>query len=85
MTKLHKSDYETKYAAVTFSNTATVNFKFLLYTTAASEITNITYPGGNTNTQAGLAEAKNLFLDPNSGIIIFHILLFQVFKKVFVF
>ena len=82
----HNPEYETKYAAVTFSNTATVDFKFLPYSTAASEITKITYPSGSTNTQAGLAEAKKLFMDPKSGTltIIFHILLFQVFKKVFV-
>ncbi|KAL9984336.1 hypothetical protein ACROYT_G006620 [Oculina patagonica] len=55
------------YAAVTFASWATVNFKFLPYSSAASEITKISYPGGGTNTQAGLAEAKNLFDNPKSG------------------
>ena len=82
----HKSGYDSKYAAVTFSTTATVNFKFLPYLTAASKITTIPYPAGSTNTQAGLAEAKKLFDDPNSGNlgVIFFILLLQVFEKVFV-
>ena len=76
--------YETKYAAVTFSSTATVNFKFLPHSTAASEITKITYPGGNTNTQAGLVEAKKLFEDPSSGtlpIICLLLLFSQVFSQ----
>ena len=86
MTTAHNPLYGTKYAAVTFSYTATVNFKFLPYSTAASEITKITYPGSLTNTQAGLAEAKKLFEDPSSGTlpIIFLLLPFQVFKKVLV-
>ena len=58
-----------KFAAVTFASTVTVNFKFLPYLTAASKITNIPYPSGMTNTQAGLAEAKRLFDDPGSGIL----------------
>ena len=60
-----KSD--TKYAAVTFSTEATVNFKFLPYSTAANEIMKNSYPKGDTNTQEGLAEAKKLFDDPSSG------------------
>ena len=67
MDTLHKPGYDSKYAAVTFGTTATVNFKFLPYSSAASEITRISYPSGSTNTQAGLAEAKKLFDDPNSG------------------
>ena len=69
MKTAHNPLYDTKYAAVTFSNSATVNFKFLPYATASSEITKITYPSGGTNTQAGLAEAKKLFVDPNSGTL----------------
>ena len=72
--------YETKYAAVTFSYTATVNFKFLPYSAAASEITNISYTGGMTNTQAGLAEAKKLFVDPNSGTLPFIFVMFYFFR-----
>ena len=69
MDTLNKPGYDSKYAAVTFSSTATVNFKFLPYSSAASEITKISYPGGLTNTQAGLAEAKKLFDDRNSGTL----------------
>ena len=69
MKTLHKPGYDSKYAAVTFSDTATVNFNFLPYSSAASEITKIRYPGGWTNTQAGLAEAKKLFENPYSGIL----------------
>lgn len=58
---------DTKYAAVTFASSVTVNFKFLPYCVAANETTQIPYPNGNTNTQAGLGEAKNLFDDPSSG------------------
>ena len=61
--------YDSKYAAVSFATTATVNFKFLPYSSAANEITRISYPDGSTNTQAGLAEAKKLFDDPNSGTL----------------
>ena len=64
---LRNPSYDSKYAAVTFSTTATVNFKFLPYSSAASEIARIPYPDGSTNTQAGLAEAKKLFDDPTSG------------------
>ena len=85
MTTAHNPLYGTKYAAVTFSYTATVNFRFLPYSKATSEITKIPYLGGSTNTQAGLAEAKKLFEDPSSGTlpIIFLLFLFKVFKKVF--
>ncbi|XP_078357361.1 complement factor B-like [Oculina patagonica] len=68
MTTLHKPGYDSKYAAVTFASSATVSFKFLPYTSAANEITKISYPSGSTNTQAGLAEAKKLFDDPSSGL-----------------
>ena len=56
-----------KYAAVTFSSSASVNFKFLPHSTAKNEVMKIPYPGGMTNTQAGLVEAKKLFDDPSSG------------------
>ena len=70
MKTAHNPSYDTKYAAVTFGGSATVNFKFLPYSSAASQITTISYPGaGWTNTQAGLAEAKKLFDDANSGIL----------------
>ena len=69
MGKMRVPGYDTKYAAVTFSNSASVNFKFLPSSSAANEIMKIPHPGGSTNTQAGLAEAKNLFDDPSSGIV----------------
>ena len=56
----------TKYAAVTFANDVTVNFKFLPYHEAANKIESIPYPRGLTNTQAALREAKRLFKDPSS-------------------
>ena len=59
---------ETKYAAVTFSDSAQVNFKFLPYATAANKTMALNYPSGMTNTQAGLVKAKQLFDDPSSGI-----------------
>jgi len=62
-----ESRNDTKYAAVTFSETASVNFKFLPYAESANEIMKIPFYKGNTNTQAGLAEAKKLFDDPSSG------------------
>ena len=68
MDTLHKVR-GSKYAAVTFGTTATVNFNFLPYSSAASEITRISYPSGSTNTQAGLAEAKKRFDDPTSGTL----------------
>ena len=73
---LHNPTHDSKYAAVTFSSTATVNFKFLPHSSAASEITTISYPGGGTNTQEALAEAKKLFDDPSSGTLCNIFLLF---------
>ena len=84
LTTMHNPRIDSKYAAVTFSSTATVNFEFLPYSSAASKITTIPYSGGGTNTQEALAEAKKLFDDPNSGILCIVFLLFirQVFEKV---
>ena len=58
---------DTKYAAVTFSSSARVDSKFLPYSTAANNIIQISYSGMSTNTQAGLAEAKQLFEEHWSG------------------
>ena len=60
--------FSTKYAAVTFANSAKVEFKFEPSATARNKIKGIQYPAGGTNTQAGLTEAKKLFDDPSSGI-----------------
>ena len=59
---------DTKYAAVSYSNIAVVDFKFLPYSTAANDVMQIGYVGGGTNTQDGLEKAKRLFEDPSSGI-----------------
>lgn len=59
---------DTKYAAVTFASSATVNFKFLQYAAAARYVRLIRYPGGMTNTQAGLNEALKLFRNTGSGV-----------------
>ena len=56
-----------KYAAITFSWSARVNFKFLPYSQAKEVLTRISYPNSWTNTQAGLAMAKTLFEDSSAG------------------
>ena len=67
---MKKSGYDTRYAAVTFSSSSKVNFKFKPRLKAARKIMRIRYPGGNTKTQAGLAKAKKLlFDDPLSGTV----------------
>ena len=68
--KESKPSFDTQYAAVTFANSATVNFKFLKYAAAAANIMRIRYPGGTTNTQAGLNEALKLFRNIGSGIVL---------------
>ena len=60
--------FDIKYAAVSYSNNAVVNFKFLPYSMVANKIMQIRYVGGSTNTQHGLEKAKRLFEDPWSGI-----------------
>ena len=62
-----KLGISTKYAAVTFATYAKVEFKFEPYATAGNKIKGIRYPGGGTNTQKGLTEAKKLFDDRLSG------------------
>ena len=59
---------DTKYAAVSYSNDAVVDFTFLPYSTAANDIMQIRYVGGGTNTQDGLEKAKRLLEDCASGI-----------------
>lgn len=63
---------DTKYAAITFATSVTVNFKFLQYVEAAKKVKTISYPSGLTNTQAGLEEAMKLFANPlSSGTVSF--------------
>ena len=71
---------DTKYAAVSYSNNAIVNFNFLPYYAAASKIMQIRYVGGGSNTQDGLAEAKRLFEEPSSDRY-FRIVLLLVGEK----
>ena len=59
---------DTKYAAVSYSNNAVVDFTFLPYSTTANDIMQIRYTGGTTNTQDGLEKAKRLLEDRASGI-----------------
>ena len=63
-----KNKYDEKYAAVTFSTSARVNFKFLPYSTAEQKLSMIQFPSDSTNTQAGLAEAMKLFVESLTGI-----------------
>ena len=62
-----KNKYDEKYAAVTFSTSAKVNFKFLPYSTAEQKLSMIQFPSGLSNTQAGLAEAMKLFVESLTG------------------
>ena len=62
-----KNKYDEKYAAVTFSTSAKVNFKFLSYSTAEQRLSMVQYPDGLSNTQAGLAEAMKLFVESLTG------------------
>ena len=72
---MSRVDDVTKYAAVSYSNNAVVDFKFLPQSTAANDIMDIRYVGGSTNTQHGLEKAKRLFEDPSSGICFIIVLL----------
>ncbi|XP_068744983.1 cartilage matrix protein-like [Montipora capricornis] len=57
-----------KIAAITFSSSATVNFKFLDPSTAIERITQISFPGGGTNTAGALDKVMELFDDTSSGV-----------------
>ena len=52
---------DAKYAMVTFSSGYRRDFNFVSQSNAKFRITGVTYPGGSTNTQAGLADALDLF------------------------
>ena len=52
--------HDTRFAFVTYSSGARTNFKFLSPAYAAAKMSRISYPGGGTNTQLGLAYAKTL-------------------------
>ena len=67
--KKAKPTYDTQYAAVTFANSAMVNFNFLKYSAAARHVKKIRYPSGLTNTQAGLSEALKLLTNTGSGTV----------------
>lgn len=59
-----ESEHDTRFAAVTYSDSASVNFSFLSLEEAGNKILKIHHPGGQTNTQAALALARKLFEDP---------------------
>lgn len=63
----HNKGRDVKYAAVTFSDSASKNFGFLPYSQAKGKLMSISYPNGLTNTQAGLAMAATLFKDFSAG------------------
>lgn len=60
--ELKQSDIDAKYAMVTFSNNVRTDFDFSPQLDAARKISSVTFPSGSTNTQAGLAQALNLFV-----------------------
>ena len=74
---------DAKYAAVTFASSASVNFKFLPYSTAQQRLTMVQFPDGLTNTQAGLAEATKLFLQSALTGICFAVTKFPPVRKLF--
>ena len=53
--------FDARYAAVTFASQVRRDFEFLPQLKAAAKIGDVKFPGGWTNTQAGLAEAFELF------------------------
>lgn len=63
----HEKGRDVKYAAVTFSDSASINFKFFPYPNAKGKLMSISYPRRWTNTQAGLAMARTLFEDFSAG------------------
>lgn len=52
---------DAKYAMVTFNSNVRTDFDFLPQENAAKKVGSVNFPGGSTNTQAGLARASNLF------------------------
>ena len=50
-----------KYAMVTFSHNVRTDFDFLPQENATKKVGSVYFPGGSTNTQAGLARASNIF------------------------
>ena len=57
------------YAAITFANHVRRDFEFLPQLKAAAKISNVKFPDGWTNTQAGLAEAFELFSSGKKGAL----------------
>ncbi|CAB3985154.1 Hypothetical predicted protein [Paramuricea clavata] len=53
---------DAKYAMVTFASQARRDFNFLPQLDAAAKMSGVKFPRGATNTQAGLAEAFDLFI-----------------------
>ena len=67
-TLIEKSDFGTKFAAIKFSDRASLLFKFTSPYQAISKLTNVPYSGGFTNTQDALRMAReDVLLNPSSG------------------
>ena len=58
---------DAKYGMVTFSSSFRRDFNFVPQSDAKLRIAGVTYPGGSTNTQAGLADALDLFNTGSRG------------------
>ena len=67
MCEANGSGYSCRQAAITFATGVKRNFDFLLPAEASQKMSEISYPSGQTNTQAGLAEAMKLFRDHRAG------------------
>ena len=52
-----QADLDSKFAMITFASGVRSDFPFLPQLTAAKKIDAVRFPGGSTNTQAGLEEA----------------------------
>ena len=49
-----------RFAGVTFASSATRNFNYLSVAEASRKMSAVSYPGGGTNTKAGLEEAERI-------------------------
>ena len=60
--EFEQPEIDAKYGMVTLGYTARTDFDFSPQSEAAKKIGVVTFPSGSTNTQAGLAQALNLFV-----------------------
>ena len=61
MLEYEEPNVDKKFAMVTFATGARKDFDFLEQAIAKDRIDNVPYPGGGTNTQAGLQMAFDIF------------------------